>query len=109
MPKWTPQAKDQRTAFLGAIEGLVQIEKQGYQKLAQWGAPQLKQVLSVGGGRKNPMWQALRHCQLPVIESDTPHDSAPPFYHDQAAIGVARLLSLLSADKLDANGATAPS
>jgi len=51
------------------LEGLSSIERQGWQRLEQLGAPAVQRVLSVGGGANNPQWRALRQKLLnkPVL------------------------------------------
>ena len=51
------------------LEGLSNIERQGWERLEQLGAPMMQRVLSVGGGANNPQWRALRQKLLnkPVL------------------------------------------
>ena len=51
------------------LEGLSNIERQGWQRLEELGAPKVQRVLSVGGGANNPQWRALRQKLLnkPVL------------------------------------------
>ena len=51
------------------LEGLSNIESQGWQRLEELGAPKVQRVLSVGGGASNPQWRALRQKLLnkPVL------------------------------------------
>ena len=46
------------------LEGLSSIERQGWQRLEELGAPKVQRVLSVGGGASNPQWRALRQKLL---------------------------------------------
>ena len=66
----------------GLLEGLAEIESQGWQRLEELGAPHPKRVISIGGGARNPQWRRLRERRLrvPVLSC-----SSPP------AAGVARL------------------
>ena len=66
----------------GLLEGLAEIESQGWQRLEELGAPYPKRVISIGGGARNPQWRRLRERWLgvPVLSC-----ASPP------AAGVARL------------------
>ncbi len=72
------------TAFLkGMLEGIAVIEKRGYDRLADLGAPALRSVRSVGGGAGNAAWTAIRQRRLGV--------PFLPAHSEQAAAGAARL------------------
>ena len=74
----------------GLLEGLAEIERAGWQRLQDLGAPPVQRVISLGGGARNPQWRAIRQRVLgrPVI--NRPRCSA--------AQGMARLaLSALDA------------
>jgi sugar (pentulose or hexulose) kinase len=66
----------------GLLEGLTEIEAQGWQTLVDLGAAPPKRVISIGGGARNPQWRRLRERRLgcPVISC-----------HQPPAAGVARL------------------
>ena len=66
----------------GLLEGLARIEAKGWQKLNELGAAAPKQVISLGGGARNPQWRQLRQriLKLPITTC-----TLPP------AAGVARL------------------
>jgi sugar (pentulose or hexulose) kinase len=51
------------------LEGLTELERLGWQKLQELGAPAVQRVLSVGGGANNPQWRLLRQrsLQIPVL------------------------------------------
>ena len=51
------------------LEGLAAIERQGWQRLQELGAPPLQRVISLGGGARNPQWRAIRQrvLQVPVL------------------------------------------
>jgi sugar (pentulose or hexulose) kinase len=51
------------------LEGLADIERAGWQRLEQLGAPPVQRVISLGGGARNPQWRALRQRLLgrPVL------------------------------------------
>ncbi len=51
------------------LEGLTTIEKAGWERLRQLGAPPLRRVITLGGGANNPQWRKMRqHCLgVPVL------------------------------------------
>jgi len=65
------------------LEGIAAIEKLGYDRLAELGAPPLRSVRSVGGGAANRVWTAMRQRRLGV--------PFLPTLSDEAAAGSARL------------------
>ncbi|MCP9851168.1 FGGY-family carbohydrate kinase [Cyanobium sp. Morenito 9A2] len=65
------------------LEGLTAIEDQGWQRLAELGAPPLERVISLGGGARNPQWRLLRQRALGIPVLNRP-GLAP-------ALGTARL------------------
>lgn len=70
--------------FLQALlEGLGAIEREGWQRLEDLGAPAVKKIISVGGGACNPQWRIIRQrlLQRPII-------NRPGL---SAALGMARL------------------
>ncbi len=67
----------------GLLEGLAAIERAGWQRLQQLGAPPIRRVLSLGGGARNPQWRQLRQRCLGLPVWNRPTLSA--------AAGVARL------------------
>lgn len=82
-PRLTPRPDDPVAFLHGLLESLARIEAQGYQLLAQQGANRLTQVLTAGGGAKNPTWTAIRQRYLGVTVCPSPHS--------EAAYGTARL------------------
>lgn len=82
-PKMTPRpTKD--TEFLQAIlEGMGQIEYQGWKRLNELGAPWPKNLRTVGGGSHNPVWMQIRHKLIGA--------PMPPPRHTEAAYGAALL------------------
>ncbi len=82
-PRLTPRPSSDRVFFQGILEGLANIEAEGYRLLQTCGAPALKQVLSVGGGARNTRWETLRAIKLGVPVSRA--------LHSEAAYGAARL------------------
>jgi len=82
-PRLTPRPSSDRVFFQGILEGLANIEAEGYRLLQTCGAPVLKQVLSVGGGARNTRWETLRALKLGVPVSQA--------LHSEAAYGAAQL------------------
>ncbi|MEJ2620175.1 MAG: FGGY-family carbohydrate kinase [Candidatus Thiodiazotropha sp.] len=82
-PRLTPRPANDSRFFQAILEGITNIELQGYQRLQQLGAPTPIQVFSIGGGAVNEPWCKLRQQRLkvPVIRARQP----------QAAFGVALL------------------
>ncbi len=65
-PRLSPRPAENYLFLQGLLEGLTQIEADGYRRLAALGAPPLKRIFTVGGGAVNAGWQALRAQALPV-------------------------------------------
>jgi len=65
-PRLEPAANTQLEFFQGILEGISQIELQGYSKLKQLGAAFPSQVETTGGGSKNKAWQQIRQSILGV-------------------------------------------
>jgi sugar (pentulose or hexulose) kinase len=82
-PRLTPRPSSDRVFFQGILEGLANIEAEGYRLLHACGAPALKQVLTVGGGAQNKRWETMRAMKLGVPVSQA--------LHSEAAHGAARL------------------
>ncbi|MES9992666.1 MAG: FGGY-family carbohydrate kinase [Candidatus Thiodiazotropha sp.] len=82
-PRLQPRPGDDLRFFQGMLEGIANIEAQGYRLLQRLGAPQLKRVFSVGGGAKNQPWAQIRQLklQIPVLLAE----------HQEAAYGTALL------------------
>jgi sugar (pentulose or hexulose) kinase len=69
------------------LEGLTAIERQGWQRLRQAGAPPLERVITLGGGARNPQWRHLRQQSLGIPVLNRPGLSA--------ALGMARLAATI--------------
>jgi sugar (pentulose or hexulose) kinase len=67
----------------GLLEGLAEIERAGWARLQELGAPAVRCVISLGGGARNPQWRAIRQRQLGLPVLNRPQLSA--------ALGMARL------------------
>lgn len=65
-PRLEPLPGDSVTFFQGILEGIANIEAQGYALLAQLGAPKLTDVWTTGGGAQNPAWERIRQRTLKV-------------------------------------------
>ncbi len=65
------------------LEGLARIERDGWRRLEELGAPPIRRVISLGGGARNPQWRAIRQRLLGVPVLNRPEASA--------ARGMARL------------------
>lgn len=65
-PRLEPKAENEVEFFQAILEGIGQIELDGYNKLQQLGAPYPTQVETAGGGSKNPSWTRIRQQLLGV-------------------------------------------
>jgi len=65
-PRLHPRPTDDRVFLQGILEGLADIEAQGYAVLARHGAPRLILVTTTGGGARNNAWRLLRERALGV-------------------------------------------
>lgn len=65
-PRLTPRPADDRRFFQGMLEGIAAIERDGYRRLAQLGAPYPASVRTLGGGAHNAAWTAIRGRMLGV-------------------------------------------
>ncbi|MAT66630.1 MAG: carbohydrate kinase, partial [Gammaproteobacteria bacterium] len=59
-PKLRPRPTSELKFFQGILEGLARIERSGYRRLRDLGAPWPTEVLSSGGGAANAPWRAIR-------------------------------------------------
>ena len=82
MPILEPRPVSDALFLQGLLEGLADIEAQGWHTLTALGAKPPKRLISIGGGARNPQWRRIRERRLgvPVITSQ-----------QQPAEGVARL------------------
>ena len=65
-PRLEPKAENDVEFFQAILEGISQIEQDGYNKLHQLGAPYPTQVDTAGGGSKNLGWNKIRQQLLAV-------------------------------------------
>lgn len=79
-PRMKPRPADDARFLQGLLEGIASIEKAGYSRLEELGAPPLKRVFTVGGGAHNQPWQLIREriLGLPVRRgfADTAYGTA---------------------------------
>ncbi|MFA7387906.1 MAG: FGGY-family carbohydrate kinase [Thiohalobacteraceae bacterium] len=82
-PRMSPRPADDALFLQGLLEGIADIEGRGYALLHELGAPYPSEVISSGGGARNPAWRELRARRLgvPVTLAD----------HQDAAYGAALL------------------
>lgn len=82
-PRLSPRPESDARFFQGLLEGIARIEKQGYDRLAELGAPRPVNVRSIGGGARNAAWTRIRGRLLgvPMLAAE----------HRQACYGAARL------------------
>ncbi len=65
-PRLTPRPPDDVEFFQGILEGIARIEQQGYKKLQELGAPKPTQIITAGGGSRNPAWNCIRQNILGI-------------------------------------------
>ncbi len=82
-PRLTPRPRDEVRFLQGLLEGMARIERLGYRRLAELGAPYPSRVFSIGGGARNATWSAIRQRVLGVPVTRAPRQ--------EAACGAARL------------------
>ena len=69
-PRLEPRPVSDALYLQGLLEGLTELERQGWQRLRELGAPPLQRVITLGGGARNPQWRLLRQRALgvPVLQ-----------------------------------------
>ncbi|MCR4266153.1 FGGY-family carbohydrate kinase [Nitratireductor sp. ZSWI3] len=82
-PRLEPRPADDAEFLKAMFEGIAAIEKLGYDRLAELGAPPLRSIRTVGGGAGNPAWTRIRQRALGV--------PFLPAHSDEAAAGTAGL------------------
>jgi len=75
-PRLTPRPDSDAVFFQGLLEGIAQIEYNGYRRLQALGAPYPKTVRSVGGGAHNAAWTRIRARLLQTTMLDVQHSEA---------------------------------
>ncbi|KUJ75311.1 hypothetical protein AVO42_08230 [Thiomicrospira sp. XS5] len=83
-PKLEPRPDSDERFLQGLLEGLVEIEALGYERLETLGAPKATRIFTTGGGIQNSAWMALRMQRL--------NSEIIPMDNADAALGVTRLL-----------------
>ena len=66
VPKLEPLPGNSVTFFQGMLEGITNIEAQGYRLLHKLGGPALREIRATGGGSHNPGWRRIRQRILGV-------------------------------------------
>lgn len=82
-PRLSPRPADEAVFLQGILEGLCRVEKLGYDRLGELGAPLARTVRHAGGGTRNAAWMALRERILQA--------PSRPAWSEEAAMGTARL------------------
>jgi D-ribulokinase len=82
-PILEPRPDDDLDFFQAILEGIADIEAEGYAKLQQLGASKAKQVYTTGGGSVSQPWSTIREIKLgiPVLKPE----------HSEASAGAALL------------------
>ena len=62
--------------FQALLEGIANIEAEGYKKLAALGATPPKRIFTAGGGSKNPAWHRIRERTMGVAVLSATHSEA---------------------------------
>jgi sugar (pentulose or hexulose) kinase len=75
-PCLTPRPEDDVIFFQAMLEGMTNIEHQGYQLLAELGAPYPITLRSAGGGSHNPAWAEIRKTKLGIPMLKAQHQEA---------------------------------
>ncbi len=81
VPRLEPRPHRRRDFLQAILEGIADIEAEGYRRLVELGAPAPRRVFSSGGGAGNRVWREIRERRLgvPVLEAA----------HTEAAYGCA--------------------
>lgn len=82
-PRMEPRPTDDARFLQGLLEGIARIERDGYARLRELGAPELQRVVTLGGGARSPAWSRIR-ARILGVEVSTAAE-------DEAAVGTARL------------------
>lgn len=75
-PVLTPRPENDVIFFQGLLEGIAQIEYNGYRLMHELGAPFPTSVRTVGGGAKNNAWTQIRSRLLNTRMQDVKHSEA---------------------------------
>lgn len=74
--KTTPRPVSDVEFFQGLLEGIADIEAEGYRKLNTLGAVSPKRILTTGGGNKNPAWAKIRERASGINVQSAAHSDA---------------------------------
>ncbi|MFM9073326.1 MAG: FGGY-family carbohydrate kinase [Cyanobium sp.] len=75
-PILEPRPVSDASFLQGLLEGITAIEKEGWQRLHELGAPPIRRIITLGGGARNPQWRLLRQRVLGLPILNRPHLSA---------------------------------
>ena len=75
-PVLEPRPDDDVKFFQAMLEGIAGIEAEGYRALSSLGAPEIKKVITAGGGSVNPAWRKIRELKLGVPVEVAEHSEA---------------------------------
>ena len=75
-PQLSPRPDDDLLFFQGILEGIADIETEGYQQLASHGAPKAKRIFTTGGGSQNQPWSQIRQQKLNIPVKAAEHFEA---------------------------------
>jgi sugar (pentulose or hexulose) kinase len=65
-PRMQPRPESHRDFLQAILEGIADIEAEGYARLAELGAPAPRRIFSSGGGAVNEAWRRIRERRLGV-------------------------------------------
>lgn len=71
-----PRPASDVTFFQGLLEGIANIEAEGYKKLCQLGTNKPIRIFTAGGGNKNPAWKKIRERIIGIEVIDATHSEA---------------------------------
>lgn len=74
--KTTPRPTSDVEFFQGLLEGIADIEAEGYNKLEALGAASPKRIITTGGGSKNPAWAKIRETASGINVQSAAHSDA---------------------------------
>ncbi len=94
-PVLEPRPTSDSLYLQALLEGLTELERRGWQRLRELGAPPLRRVISLGGGARNPQWRALRQGALGVPVLNRPGHTAA---RGMALLAARALRSRMGAD-----------
>jgi len=72
----TPRPSSDVKFFQALLEGIANIEAEGYTKLEALGATAAKRIFTTGGGNKNPAWKKIRERITGIDVLDAAHSEA---------------------------------